>query len=224
MRPALIVVDPPRFDQGLGVGDRFEPMNVQTFVPWGSVEALDESVVGWLAWPGEVDPDAMVISPQINQVPSELGAIVGKQIFWRASQTNETIENIENMFATKSRSDLNGQTFTTEYVDYGQRSELLSVAQLIVDEVEAPGLIRTRGPTASFSMHHHLASARPFGPQRQALFAIQPVDQVLADSPAFTFEQDVNTSIAIPNPRPSDLLHPLPDLGTWVANAGFALG
>jgi hypothetical protein len=64
----------------------------------------------------------MVISPQINQVPSELGAVVGKQIFWRASQTNETVENVDNMFATKSQPDFNGQTFATEYVDDGQGS------------------------------------------------------------------------------------------------------
>jgi hypothetical protein len=34
---------------------RFRPANIQTFTSQGSVEAFNEGVVCWLAWPGEVD-------------------------------------------------------------------------------------------------------------------------------------------------------------------------
>src|SRR5204862_1225689 len=52
--PALIVVDPPRFDLGLCVGDRRELVHVQTFVAEPPVKRFDERVFDGFARADEV--------------------------------------------------------------------------------------------------------------------------------------------------------------------------
>lgn len=83
MRTALIVLVSPGLDLSPRLGDRIEPVDVEAFIPKGSVERLDEGVVGGLARPAEVDPHAVMISPEIDKVAGKLGAIVGEQVFGR---------------------------------------------------------------------------------------------------------------------------------------------
>ena len=45
MEPALIITHLPRFDRGLGIGDRDELMQVQTFVSEAPVETLNQRVL-----------------------------------------------------------------------------------------------------------------------------------------------------------------------------------
>lgn len=56
----LIVVNPPRFDLGLGVFDRRELMHVQAFIPKPSVERFNKGVFDRLPWSDEVERHAAV--------------------------------------------------------------------------------------------------------------------------------------------------------------------
>ena len=67
----------PSLDQSLRLRNRGKPMDVQAFVAKRPVEGFDESIVLWFAWSREVDACAVVISPEIDQVTGELGAVVG---------------------------------------------------------------------------------------------------------------------------------------------------
>jgi len=58
----------------------------------------------------------MVISSQIDQLTRELGAIICKQIFWRTTPSNQSVEGTDNMLASQAMTDLDGQTFSCEDV------------------------------------------------------------------------------------------------------------
>ena len=58
----------------------------------------------------------MMIGSQIDQLPRELGALIGKQVFWRTTLSNQSFEGIDNMLASQAMTDLDGQTFSCEYV------------------------------------------------------------------------------------------------------------
>ena len=45
MRTTVIVIAPPPFDEILGVGDRFEAVHVETFVPETAVETLEKRIL-----------------------------------------------------------------------------------------------------------------------------------------------------------------------------------
>ena len=125
-----------------------------------------------------------MVSPQIDQVPGKLGAVVGKQHFRPAALANKPVQHLDDVLASEPQPDLDRQTFAREHVDYRQRPELLAAGELIVDEVEALGLVRGRRLMTCLPLHDHLAPARPFGPQRQAFLAVEPIDKVAPDRPS----------------------------------------
>lgn len=59
----------------------FKPMNVEAFVPHGSVECLDEGVVRRLAPAREVYPDGMALGTEINEMAGEFRAIFSANIY-----------------------------------------------------------------------------------------------------------------------------------------------
>jgi hypothetical protein len=69
-----------------------------------------------------------VIGSEIDKMASELSAIISKQILRGASFTNQAVQNFHHMLASKLLPHLDRQCFATEYVDYGQRPELLAMA------------------------------------------------------------------------------------------------
>jgi len=91
VRTTLIVIDLPGLDQPFGLVDRSEPMDVQAFIVQRSVEGFDEGVIGWFAGPGEVYAGSMVVSPKIYKLTSKLCTIIGEQVFWRSSKSNEPV-------------------------------------------------------------------------------------------------------------------------------------
>ena len=100
----------------------------------------------------------------------------------------------------------------------------MAIAKLIMDEVQAPSLVRPLGLAACHPVNRHLAATRTFGAERQALFAVEPVDQIASDRPAFPFQHDVDAPISVADPHRNDLMHPLSECGQRVPSAGLALG
>lgn len=72
------------------------------------------------------------------------------------------------MLSSQALPDLDREGFPAEHIDHGQHPELLPVAQLIMDEVQAPRLVQTLGFATRFPMNDYLAPARLFGAQCQA--------------------------------------------------------
>jgi hypothetical protein len=67
-------------------------------------------------------------------------------------------------------------------------------------------------------MNRHLAPAGSFGPQTQTFFAVEPVNDVFADLPAFPLEQDMHPPVSEPDPRRCNLMHPLAELSPRIAD------
>src|SRR3546814_11097104 len=98
VRMANGVVLPPVLDQPPRRGQQGEPIDVEAFIPQRPVERLDIGIVGRLSRPGEVDPHAVMIRPQIDEPTGKFGAIVGKQIARGPALTHQTVASTEGMF------------------------------------------------------------------------------------------------------------------------------
>lgn len=91
-------------------------MDIEAFIPERPVEYFDVRIVGGFAGPGEVDPDTIVVSPEIDQATGKFGAIVGKQIFGGSALPNQTVECLDHMFVTQTLSDFDRQRFAAEHM------------------------------------------------------------------------------------------------------------
>ena len=73
----LIVLGAPVFDEQTGLGERTEPMLVETVVAESAIEGLDESVLGGLAGLDVMEDDAGGLSPAMQSAADELRAVIG---------------------------------------------------------------------------------------------------------------------------------------------------
>lgn len=96
------------------------------------------------------------------QMTGKLGAVIGKQILGRPALGDQAIENLDDMLAAQTLADFDGETFAAEHVNDRESSELLPVAELVRDEVQAPGLVHTLRPAPCLAMDQHLAPLRLF--------------------------------------------------------------
>src|SRR3546814_9248490 len=85
-----------------------------------------------------------------------------------------------------------------------------------MDKVERPCLVRPLRLTPRLAMHDHLAPPRLLCSQGQTFLAVQPVNNVAADAPAFALQHHMHPAIAIADPCCHDLMHPLPDRSAWI--------
>jgi hypothetical protein len=56
-------------------------------------------------------------NPQIDQLTRELGAIICKQMFWRTTLSNPSVEDTDNTLASQTMTDLDCQPFSCEEID-----------------------------------------------------------------------------------------------------------
>lgn len=75
MRALRVVVDPPFFDDFLGLTYAGEPVLVQAFFTIPPVEAFDIGVLGRFAGVDETELNAVIISPPIEGAPPQFRAI-----------------------------------------------------------------------------------------------------------------------------------------------------
>ena len=86
-------------------------MDVEALITQRSVECFDEAVVGWLAWPTEINPGMVVAGPEIEYLPAEFTTVVDKQAFrcWPLLQNG--VERGNHMLATQPLAGDDGQGF-----------------------------------------------------------------------------------------------------------------
>ena len=78
MGSPVIIVNSPRFDLRLGIGQRKELLHVQALVPKSPVKRLDERVIDRFAWPNEIELHAAAIRPVFQGARREVGAVVAR--------------------------------------------------------------------------------------------------------------------------------------------------
>ena len=75
MRALRVVVDPPFFDDFLGLTDAGEPVLVQALLTVSPVGAFDIGVLGRFAGVDETELHAVIISPSIRRPPPQFRAV-----------------------------------------------------------------------------------------------------------------------------------------------------
>ena len=96
MRTVLIVVDPPRFDLLLGLLDRMKPVQVQTFFPELSVEALDVRILHRLARTDKVQFHPVAMSPFVQGTTAELRSIVHRDDLGLDALIRQSVQDLDD--------------------------------------------------------------------------------------------------------------------------------
>ena len=86
-----------------------------------------------------------MICPQIHEMAGELGAIVGEQVFGRAALANKPIQRLDDVLAAQALTYVYRQALPAEHVHDGKGAKLLTIAKLVVNEVQTPGLVGSLG-------------------------------------------------------------------------------
>ena len=119
------------FNLGPRVVNRFEPVDVETFVPERAVEGLDEGIVGWLAGSAEVELHTVVMGPEIHHPPGEFATVVDEHARRGTTSANQRVANPNHIFAAQSGSHFDRQCFPAENVDDRQRPKLVTACELV---------------------------------------------------------------------------------------------
>src|SRR5580704_6747266 len=97
MRPALIILDSPGFDNDSGFQQRAKDFPVQTFIAQLVMEALDEGLLPRCSWL-DVDGFYVIIGhPIADGVSDELRAVVAAQMLGHSVALNRRFDYREGI-------------------------------------------------------------------------------------------------------------------------------
>ena len=96
MRPHVIVMASPDFDEYSSVSAAAEPLHAQAFIPELAVEALVGSVLPGLAGIDQRGVDLRFSEPFQNRFAHELRAVVGAPEQRRAARADQTREYVDD--------------------------------------------------------------------------------------------------------------------------------
>jgi hypothetical protein len=103
-----------------------------------------------LARTRKVNPDTMMIGPEIDQMSGKLSPIIGKQISRRSTLPHQVVHNLNNMLATELRTNLDLANAPRLKISTTVRGlKFLAVTQLVMHKIKAPSLFRTPGSATS---------------------------------------------------------------------------
>ena len=100
MRSRMIIIKPPGFDDLPRFGQTVEQVFVQALVAETAVEALDESVLDWLAR-FDVMPSHPTRDPTQDSYTSKFAAIVADYNLGRRALAGKTLEFADDAHATQ---------------------------------------------------------------------------------------------------------------------------
>jgi len=112
-------------------------VRVQAFGPELAVEGLDEAVVGRLAWPREVEHDALLVGPEIEVAADELRALVDADAPGVAHAAADPLKRHNDVLAAITEARIDGRREPGEEVDHGQEFDLAARRELVVDKAIA---------------------------------------------------------------------------------------
>src|SRR6266498_1094899 len=143
MRPDVIVMAPPDFDEDASFGAAAEPFHVQAFVAELAVEALVVAVLPRLARIDQGGVDLRFGEPFQDRLTHELGSVVRAQEHRRAAHANQAGEYFDDARGADTARHVDRKALTRELVDDGEAFELLPIGAGVVDKIVGPYLIGT---------------------------------------------------------------------------------
>lgn len=97
VRSDLVVVLAPDGDDLAGLGQGFEPVLIEAFIPELAVEALDVGVLSWLAWLNQDVLYASCLHPGHEGSACELWAVVAPDGLWVAPESCSPLEDASDV-------------------------------------------------------------------------------------------------------------------------------
>ena len=144
MWPLAIVTDAPRFDNLSGFWQTAKPFLIQTLGAKASIERLNLSILRWLAWLDELQLYLVFVSPQIDNLASELAAVIDANHFRHAVYLFHSLQNAHHAHAVQAGISVLRQTLARKSVGQVQGAKAAPIAQTVVNEVHAPSLVGCR--------------------------------------------------------------------------------
>src|SRR5690606_38885798 len=213
MRPRFVVVHSPRLDFLLRIVQGEEPVQVQTLVPEGPIEALDEAILDWLARLNVVNPDVPGVGPGIEGPAGELRSIVGHDDLRQAALLPEPLEHFDDPHCGNRVRHMDRQALSAELVHDREASKAPTVAQRVRDEVHAPPLV---WPPERLADRPWRLAAAPLAlsAHRQTFFTVEPLIPFAVHQPPLPLKERVDLPVAptwslgcqLPYPSPKLLL------------------
>jgi len=194
VRPSDIVVDAPRFNRLLRIGQAHEPALVQALVPEPPVEALGERILNRLAGLNELKRDAARVCPLIECLAGELGTIVTDERRREAARYGQLIKHAHHALARQREVDFDRRRLAREVIDARECAKLPPVAQCVRDEVHAPPLVRCAWRREWHARHRDALALPPA--DVESFFPIDPLYELPIDDIAFAPQQHVEPPIA----------------------------
>lgn len=204
----MVVIVTPSGDQSPSFPERTEPVLVEALVPHPPVEALGVGVLGGLARLDEVDGDAALVSPNVEGLAGELGAVVTQDGSWSATLDHEGLQLTSDASAGQRQVDHRGQALASEVVHDVEGSEAAAIRQRIRDEVPTPALVRPRRCVRHDAWHRSVPTALPLT-DGEVLQAVQAVDALVVDLEPLSAQQHGDTQVTEARPLSSDVLDAL---------------
>ena len=93
MRPALIILDSPLFDNDAGFQQRAKDFPIQTFIAQLVMEALDEGLLPRRPWLDVDGFDVVIGHPISDRVSDELRAVVAAQMFGQSVAVDRCLDH-----------------------------------------------------------------------------------------------------------------------------------
>ena len=168
-------------------------------MPERSIEAL---VVTVLPWASRVDLygfDAGLFEPGLEVASDELRSVVGSQIFWLPMLDEQWVERIEDLGMAHFGGDGNTEGLARIFIENGEHLVTPPAAQLVVNEVNAPNMVRILRPQAD---DRAVFVVKPFAPlvamrQLKTFLPPQPFDLLVVDRPALDTKKMGDLAISV---------------------------
>ena len=193
----VIVVVLPGLQFLTGIVQRDELVDVQALVAQPTVERLDQPVLRGLSRPDEIELDAASIGPLVERLGRELGAVVDGDRLAAARAMRRPVQGVDDARPVR-RSWPPEHTLATPLIDHRQHPKRAAVEHLVVDKVHAPVLIRPGRRRRRAALQADALAPLDLHAHLQPFEAIQPVDALLVDRPAFALQHHQHAQVAEP--------------------------
>ena len=176
----IVVILPPAGEDRAGLVQVQEPGLREALTPEASVERLDVGVVRRLARAAEVQPDPVPVGPVVERFRGELPPIVDRDALRQLAPTlSHFAQDAADVFCVKGGPGHQRPTLPRGDVHHDRAA----VCQYVVHEVHRPALVGSRDERPHLSNSRALAPLCPPPLEPQPLFRVQPVDELVIDTP-----------------------------------------
>lgn len=206
----MVVVLPPRLDDGAGLGAAAKPLQVEALIAKFAVETLVEAILPGLARIDKRCLNAFAHQPLQDRTADELRPVVRAQVTRGAVQAHQPRQHINHPLRSDAARDIDSEAFARPFVDDREALELPPVGTRVEDEIDRPhvvassGCLRSRAPRGD-------AASRAFARYLQPGQFPKSMHAVAAHGEAFGFEEDADTPVAIAWVLPRELAHAVDD-------------